>query len=210
MSQRVSGDLSVSTCSKGEIVVPSAGATARREGRPLGQAEHRPPPPNPAATHMRLVIFACFILSLMLEAEDGALAQRYAEVDQTRIWCAKCLATRPKLWKSGNFQALHDEAKAHVAHSLCACLALDRSRTGQRAPDGARARFPLLAARARARAACLTYGPPCSFPPWCARAARRGKLGTHPEAAPGEAPNLAPSARNGRLPWELRLSLIHI
>ena len=62
---------------------------------------------------------------------------------------------------------------------------------------------PMLAARARACAACLTYGPPCSFPPQCARAARRGELGTHPEAAPGEAPNLAPSARNGRLPWEL-------
>ena len=51
---------------------------------------------------------------------------------------------------------------------------------------------PMLAARARARAACLTYAalPPCSFPPWCARAARRrrGELGTHPEgeAAPAE------------------------
>ena len=31
---------------------------------------------------------------------------------------------------------------AHVAHSLCACLALDCSRTGQRAPDRARASFP--------------------------------------------------------------------
>ena len=123
------------------------------------------------------------------------------------IWASTqvgMLATRPKLWGKGNFQALHDEAKAHVAHSsLCLPGSGSIHGTGQRAPDGARARFPLLAARARARAACLTYGPPCSFSPWCARAARRGKLGTHPEAAPGEAPNLAPSARNGRLPWEL-------
>ena len=53
---------------------------------------------------------------------------------------------------------------------------------------------PMLAARACACAAYLTCGPPCSFPPQCARTARRGELGTHPEAAPGEAPNLAPSA----------------
>ena len=33
------------------------------------------------------------------------------------IWASTqvgMLATRPKLWKSGNFQALRDEAKAHV------------------------------------------------------------------------------------------------
>ena len=47
---------------------------------------------------------------------------------------------------------------------------------------------PMLAARACACAAYLTYGPPCSSPPQCARTARRGELGTHPEAAPGEAP----------------------
>ena len=57
-------------------------------------------------------------------------------------------------------------------------------------------------ARARARAR-LTYGPPCSFPPLVRAHGAPGELGTHPEAAPGEAPNLAPSARNGRLPWEL-------
>ena len=49
----------------------------------------------------------------------------------------------------------------------------------------------------------MTYGPPCSFPPLVRAHGAPGELGTHPEAAPGEAPNLAPSARNGRLPWEL-------
>ena len=62
----------------------------------------------------------------------------------------------------------------------------------------------LCSRRARARArARLTYGPPCSFPPLVRAHGAPGELGTHPEAAPGEAPNLAPSARNGRLPWEL-------
>ena len=60
----------------------------------------------------------------------------------------------------------------------------------------------MLAARARARASD-PYGPPCSFPPLVRARGAPGELGTHPEAAPGEAPNLAPSARNGRLPWEL-------
>ena len=53
-------------------------------------------------------------------------------------------------------------------------------------------------ARARARAR-LTYGPPCSSPQLVRARGAPGGLGTHPEAAPGEAPNLAPSARNGRI-----------
>ena len=56
----------------------------------------------------------------------------------------------------------------------------------------------LCSQRARARAR-LTYGPPCSSPQLVRARGAPGGLGTHPEAAPGEAPNLAPSARNGRV-----------
>ena len=72
----------------------------------------------------------------------------------------------------------------------------------------------LCSRRARARArARLTYGPPCSSPQLVRARGAPGGLGTHPEAAPGEAPNLAPSRERLELDSVLlirtRFSLTH-